>query len=82
MSELAGLLQVTVGDGPLWIVKGHKVGLDIGRKRLAPRVRVAFVVIEHASHAGFGRISGAQEGRFLGHDLCQVGRSLAEAGGE
>lgn len=82
LRELAGLLQVTVGDGAFRVVKRHKVGLDVGGKRLAPCVRLAFVVIEHASHIGFGCISGAQEGRLLGHNLCQVGRSLAEAGGQ
>ena len=82
LSELAGLLQVTIRDGALRVVEGHKVGLDVGRKRLAPCVRVAVVVVEHSSHAGLGSVGGAQERRFLGHYFCQVGGSLAETGSE
>jgi hypothetical protein len=69
LGKLAGLFQVTIGDGSLGVVEGDKVLLDILGEGLSPHVGSAMVVIEDATHTSFGHVSGAQEGRVLRHYL-------------
>ena len=59
--------------------------MDLLREWVAPEVRVVLGIEVDSAHAHFGRIRGAQERWFLGDDLGQVRRSVAEArreGGE
>jgi hypothetical protein len=61
LGELAGLFQVTVRDGSLGVVEGHKVSLDVLGEGLLPGVRSSLVIVEDSSHAGFSCVHGAQE---------------------
>ena len=79
LSNEASLFKVTVGHMSLGVVKGHKVILDIGRKRLLPDMRGPVRVIAHSTHVGFGSISGSQQCRLLGDKLHEVGWPGAEA---
>ena len=56
--------------------------LDLRRERLTPEVALAGAVVVDSTHPSFSRVSGSQEGRFLGDDLGQVGWSVRQAGGE
>ena len=70
------MLKVAVGDVALGVVCRDQPRLDFRRERLTPEVALAGAVVVDSPHPRFRSICGAQEGRFLGHDLGQVGWSV------
>jgi hypothetical protein len=69
LGELAGLFQVTIGDGSMGVVEGDQVLLDVLGERLSPHVGSTMVVVEDATHTSFRSVGGSQEGRVLWHNL-------------
>jgi hypothetical protein len=80
LCKLAGMFQVTIRDGPLGVVEGNQILLDILGKGLSPHVGSALVIIEDPTHTSFRGVSGAQEGRVLRHYLSQVRGPVTQAG--
>ena len=76
LSQEAGLLKVAVGDVTVGIVSRYQPGLDLSRKRLTPQVALAGAVVVDTPHPRLCGISGAQECRFLRHDLGKVGGAV------
>ena len=76
LGQETGLLEVAVGDVTPGIVGRDQPGLDLSRERLTPKVALAGAIVVDTSHTSFRRISGAQEGRLLRHDLGKVGRAV------
>ena len=72
LSQQAGVLEVTVGDGPLGVGRGDEVALDVGRKGLPPQVALSGVVKVDSSHPSLGSIGAPKESRILGDDLGEV----------
>ena len=65
----AGVLQVAVGDGSRGVCSRHESVLDRLFERVTPDERLSVSVEVDSAHAGLSRVSGAQQCRFLGHDL-------------
>ena len=58
------------------------MGLDILREGKSPDVGAAISIEVDPTHSRLGRISGAQEGRFLGDHFRKVSGTVAEARSE
>ena len=82
LGQQSRVLQVTVRDTAVGIYLGHEVCLNVFREGMAPDVPLSRVVVVDPTHAGFGRVSRAEEGGRLWHDLCEVRGAVAEAGCE
>ena len=76
LSQETGLLKVAVGDVTPGVVGRDQPGLDLSRERLTPKVALAGAIVVDTPHSRFCRISGAQEGRLLRHDLGKVGGAV------
>jgi hypothetical protein len=82
LAKQPSLLQVTVGDGPRHVVRGDEPVLDVLREWEAPHDGTPSRVEVDSTHAHLGCVSRSEEGRFLGDDLGQVRRAVAQACGE
>ena len=82
LGDQGTVLQITVGDGAVGVGRADDLGLDVLREGKSPDEGVTVCVEVDAAHTRLGRIGGAQERGFLGHDLGEVGRTVAETGGE
>ena len=80
LSDEGAMFQIAVGDCASRVRGADDLSLDILREWVAPDVGLAGCVKVDSAHAGLGSISGAQESRFLGHDLCEVGRTVTQTG--
>ena len=76
MGDHAGLLQVTVRDGAVGIVKGHQKLLHINRERMLPCVGLFIGVEENSTHASFSCIGRASKRRILGNNLSEMGWAI------
>ena len=73
MGDHAGLLQVTVCDGAVGVVKRHQKFLHVARKRVSPHSGLFVGIEEDSTHASFSCIGRACKGRILGNNLSEMG---------
>ena len=57
LGEYTGLLQVAVGDVPIWIVSGDDASLDVRREGCTPQDGGLAISEEDPAHAGLCGIS-------------------------
>jgi hypothetical protein len=77
------VFQVTVCHRASRVGKGDQALLDsVGERFLSPDVPLPRGIEVDATHAHLRGVGRAQESGLLGHNLGQVGRAVAEAGGQ
>jgi hypothetical protein len=81
LGEQSRLFEVAIGADLSGRVRlRHELGLDVVWEWKWPDVPLSRGIEVDPSHAGFGRVSGSNEGRSLGYHFCEVGWPFTEAG--
>ena len=73
------LLQVAVGDVPIWIVSGDDVSLDVRREGHAPQEGLLALGKEDPTHARLGSVNAPNCQRVVRHELSKAGGVSCDA---
>lgn len=67
------MLEITVGDGAVWVFGGDQAVLDFLWEWVTPDVALAGSIEEDPTHTSLCRVGGSNEQGVFGDDFGEVG---------